>query len=68
LINESIELSIGVIESPPQGKRENGVVAGEHGHGGAKYAGIEEGEQAGDLPAVRGDEVTMGARWAVDQA
>src|ERR1019366_8726689 len=67
LIDQYIELRVDAVQRLPKRKRSNGIVGGEHRHGGPEHSGIQSREQAGNLPAIRGDEVTIGFRWTVDQ-
>jgi len=59
-------LCVDAIQGLAQRKRQNGVVGGEHGHGGPEHAGLQSREQPGDLPGVGRDEVAIGSWWTVD--
>ena len=56
------------VERSAQRKGQDGVVAGEHGDGGPEYASLQAREQPGDFPAIRRDEVAVGAWRPEDQA
>jgi hypothetical protein len=64
LLDKFIKLGVYAVER----ERQDGVVSGEHGDGGLKNPCFQTREQAGDLPAVGCDEVTVAAGWAKDEA
>ena len=44
LINEFVQLIVDAVKGSAQRKWQDGVVAGEHSHSGAEYAGFESRE------------------------
>ena len=63
-----VQLCIDAIQGLAKGKRQNGGIAGEHGHRRAENSRLQSGEQPRDFPAVGSHEVSVGSWWAVDQA
>ncbi len=65
-VDQCIELSVDAVERCAQREGQHSVVAGEHGQCRSEHAGFQAREQAGHLPAVRREEVTMGPGWSKD--
>lgn len=58
-VDELVELRIDAAQRSAERERQDGGVAGEHRHGGTEHPGFQTGEQTGDFPAVRRQEVAM---------
>ena len=67
-VDKFIELRVHAIQGSAERERQDGVVAGEHRHGGSEDPRLQTRKQAGDLPSVGCDEITVGAGWAENQA
>ena len=66
-VDQIVKLRVDAIERRAERERENRIVAGEHGDGGTEHSGLQSREQAGDLSAIRRQEVTMRFRRSEDK-